>query len=800
METLRESQPLGFLCLALLLGGLTPPSVAQYQWWPFANPKARTTPAVITQETKTDVKEFSVPTVLSSSSPHSTPDTIVQEATTTEQILDLTSSSGITKEDAFDNSLSGSAFFEGSAMEEDSEFIIVQGGSKILTTSDYQSMITGDTKMTQTTSEVLMTSVQKSNITGDSMARPSNYTSQCVCPAIPGPPGPKGEKGDQGPPGQTGKIGPTGKPGYPGVAGLQGVPGPPGPPGPPGSTLPKPLDVTDTKDGEDKRVCYVEGPPGPPGIPGHPGHPGPQGYPGPEGPQGPAGLPGHEGQQGAPGLPGAPGQPGAPGATGPSGIPGPVGPEGPPGVTGPEGHAGIPGQIGSPGLPGFPGPEGPPGASGSPGKNGSKGEKGEKGDRGELGLPGKPGQTGEKGARGPPGLVGPPGLPGGNQTRAELKSSVKQLEKYNSEVSVQGPPGPKGEKGEPGKVESSSCSKDARSDIDSWIALIYQKKFKEDLETRGPNHGPPGLPGKPGPPGPPGPPGVLYLNVNQDPCFDSDMEQSMKDSPDKSQNGYKHPTWTFSSKELMLKSASSIPEGSLVYITEDGEAFFKTPKGWKKIVMEDSAFQFAADDPLVPMVNKQLDERTITIPTMAPTSIPQRIPSLRLIALNFPLTGNMRGISGADLHCHQQAQEANLQGTFRAFLSGDAQSLISVVKRTDRNLPLVNLKGQLLAKSWNSLFTKHGISDFNTKEHPIYAFNGLNVMTNSTWIYKAVWHGLTLQINHSKTQDCESWRKASKYLRGQASVPLKDVFLQETSWRCSDLLIVLCVENSFGST
>lgn len=166
---------------------------------------------------------------------------------------------------------------------------------------------------------------------------------------------------------------------------------------------------------------------------------------------------------------------------------------------------------------------------------------------------------------------------------------------------------------------------------------------------------------------------------------------------------------------------------------------------------------------------------------------------LRLIALNFPLTGNMRGISGVDLQCHQQAQEANLQGTFQAFLSWDTQSLISFVKRTDRNLPLVNLKGQLLAKSWNSLFTKHGISDFNTKENPIYAFNGLNVMTGPTWIYKAVWHGLALQINHSKTQDCENWRKASRYLRGQASIPLKDIFLLETSWRCSDL-IVLCVE------
>lgn len=80
---------------------------------------------------------------------------------------------------------------------------------------------------------------------------------------------------------------------------------------------------------------------------------------------------------------------------------------------------------------------------------------------------------------------------------------------------------------------------------------------------------------------------------------------------------------------------------------------------------------------------------------------------LRLVALNFPLTGNMRGISGVDLQCHHQAQVANLQGTFRAFLSSDTQSLISVVKRTDRNLPLVNLKVSsrfLLAPSWIGLW------------------------------------------------------------------------------------------------
>ncbi|XP_063156753.1 collagen alpha-1(XV) chain-like isoform X2 [Candoia aspera] len=794
METLRGIQALGCLCLILLLGGLTPPSAAQYNWWPFADPE--TTTVVIPTDAETDVKPPSEQTLLSSSIPWNTPDTFTQEVTTTEGMLDLTSSSSVRKEDTFDNTSPFSTVFEGSAEKEDSEFLRIQEGSKTLTTSYYQSMITGKIKTTQA-SKVLMTSDQQSTVRGDSVTRPINNTSQCVCPAIPGPPGPKGEKGDQGPPGQKGLPGETGqigKPGHPGIPGLQGPPGPPGPPGLPGSTLPKVTDFTDAKDGEEKRVSLIEGPPGPPGLPGHPGHPGPQGYPGPEGPPGPPGLPGLESQQGAPGLPGAPGQPGPPGATGSPGIPAPMGPEGPPGVKGPEGHPGLPGQVGPPGLPGIPGPEGPPGTDGPSGKNGLKGEKG---DPGEWGLPGKPGQTGEKGSQGIPGPVGPPGLPGDNQC--------------NSQASLQGAPGPKGEKGDPGKVDCQSCCKEARNGPpDSWVPFLYQENGKGDTEIYGAvvNHGPPGPPGNPGPPGPPG---VLYINrvypvrprphckqpVNQDPCLDSDTVLPLKDSSYGSQNGYKRSTWVFNSKETMLKSTSSIPEGSLVYITEGAEAFFKTPKGWSKLLMEDSESLFAADDPLVPTEKNQvqLDESHVRI-RITPTSISQRVPALHLVALNVPLTGDMKGISGADLQCYQQAQEAKLHGTFRAFLSSDTQSLISVVKKTDRNLPVVNLKGQLLAKSWNSLFSKHGTSDFNSMKFPIYAFNGLNVMTDPTWTNKAVWHGMKLQRRQSKPQDCQGWRKASSQLRGRASLPLKGTFLVEDTWSCSDSLIVLCVENA----
>ncbi|KAJ6660716.1 hypothetical protein lerEdw1_017713 [Lerista edwardsae] len=60
------------------------------------------------------------------------------------------------------------------------------------------------------------------------------------------------------------------------------------------------------------------------------------------------------------------------------------------------------------------------------------------------------------------------------------------------------------------------------------------------------------------------------------------------------------PTWIFKSKELMFKSASSVPEGSLVYISEGSEAFFRTEGGWSRLLLADLESSFIGDDPLVP--------------------------------------------------------------------------------------------------------------------------------------------------------------------------------------------------------
>ncbi|XP_075767433.1 uncharacterized protein LOC102455445 isoform X2 [Pelodiscus sinensis] len=630
--------------------------------------------------------------------------------------------------------------------------------------------------------------------------------SQCVCPAVPGLPGPKGEKGERGPPGERGQpgfSGERGQPGSPGQPGLQGPPGLPGPSGTPGLAA-----GAEGPAGSENELTKqllmpgVAGPPGPQGLPGYPGPPGPQGYPGHEGIQGPPGPPGHEGQQGPPGVPGPPGAPG------PLGFQGPQGPDGP---TGPPGLPGPPGREGPPGVPGL---VAPPGNPGPPGEPGYPGPKGETGDLGQPGPPGSPGLMGEKGSRGPPGPMGPAGPSVESRCDPHATGHPRWA----------GPPGPKGEKGDPGECRSHPGEAGfppihpsfpgSRGPPGSWVPLTYQENGKVETEIYGAivPHGPPGHPGNPGPPGPPGPPGtpgVLYFNrvypvrprpfckppAVHDPAGQSDAESPQKDTPaPPADSGIQHHTWVFKSKELMFKSSSSVPEGSLVYVRDENSAFIRTPRGWSKLLLEDSDSVLAGDDPSVSTEHHQAgkEESQAATGTLS-TSIPPRVPSLRLVALNFPLPGNMNGLSGADLQCYRQSREAQLYGTFRAFLSVPTQALVSLVKRTDRTLPVVNLKGQLLAKTWNSVF--EGTTRFNARGFPIYTFNGRDVLTDPIWARKAIWHGSSQRGHPAPKENCQGWRNS--LAEGFASPLTEGKLLAGQHRNCSTPLVVLCMEISF---
>lgn len=61
-----------------------------------------------------------------------------------------------------------------------------------------------------------------------------------------------------------------------------------------------------------------------------------------------------------------------------------------------------------------------------------------------------------------------------------------------------------------------------------------------------------------------------------------------------------------------------------------------------------------------------------------------------MVALNEPFTGDLKG--QADYQCYRQARRAGLKGDFRAFLSSRVQNIDSLVRFSDRDFPVVNLK------------------------------------------------------------------------------------------------------------
>ncbi|XP_069762922.1 collagen alpha-1(XVIII) chain-like isoform X2 [Narcine bancroftii] len=499
-------------------------------------------------------------------------------------------------------------------------------------------------------------------------------------------------------------------------------------------------------------ICPVKaGPPGPKGDTGPRGHPGLFGEAGRSGPPGPVGPPG---QPGRPGSPGSPGSPGLPGFKKPTGGFATMGQKGKQGEPGAKGAKGDPGPLGRPG----PAAECPHG-SGHHCPN-LKGEKGDPGLRGEQGLRGLSGPPGF------PGLVGRPGQP--------------LLKMQKGEIGLPGRPGLPGLKGEKGE-----------SSTDHGIP------------------GTPGIPGVPGPPGSPGIPGSFYYNrifpLPPRPFCKMPVNHEQHNSPlnirspdcqvsnvNENSFGGNLKSHVFKNVELMLKSTTLIPEGSLVYVIEGSKVFIRLLNGWSKLCLEDFVPGIASDDPAV----------SIKMDDISPSKVPRNIihqgPVLHMVALNTPLTGKIAGIQGADLQCFQQAQEARLQGTFRAFLTSRNQDLISIVKRSDRAaVPITNLKGEILFYNWNSLFRGSGAA-FNTKV-PIYSFRGQDVMADASWPHKLVWHGSNMHGIRAADNYCNEWRKENGAM-GLATSLAKGKLLEQRPYSCTNSFIVLCIENSISYT
>ncbi|XP_037302863.1 collagen alpha-1(XV) chain-like [Manduca sexta] len=199
----------------------------------------------------------------------------------------------------------------------------------------------------------------------------------------------------------------------------------------------------------------------------------------------------------------------------------------------------------------------------------------------------------------------------------------------------------------------------------------------------------------------------------------------------------------------------------------------------------------------------------VTRPTPKPTLHPQqrrpyypRYPpnAIRLGALNEPYAGrvfsyrnvNDTGLKAASHECHRQSWKFG--GNFVPFLTDSVTALTSLVKHTERGLPVVNLRGELLFRSWRNLFDGSRAA-FDAVSN-IYSFNNKNVLIDPTWPTKAVWHGADESGNCDHNAYCKEWNREDPDLKGLGSSLHSHKLLDQELFSCDNKLIILCVEQT----
>ncbi|RZF42427.1 hypothetical protein LSTR_LSTR011565 [Laodelphax striatellus] len=580
--------------------------------------------------------------------------------------------------------------------------------------------------------------------------------------------------------------GENGRPAAKGQKGEEGGIGPPGPPGPPGAVMTV-SNMQGDPDYLEETVGVRE--------------------PGPKGEKGDAG---HKGEKGEKGDSGSPGMPGPPGVAGWNGEKGESGKQGEPGTPGAEGPQGPPGVRGEPGPPGPPSP----GVAGGEvvAVKGEKGDRGKRGRRGKQGLPGPPGKSGELGLPDPTGLPGRAGV--GYQGLKGSKGEPGVIKTTRGETVLI-----KGEKGEPG------------------APVIINEG--EDGVKYVPVPGPPGPPGPPGTAGPAGPPGVSVVGQKGEPGVSGGFPhvfgdlnhappprqgprgsldelralkelKQLKEHPTESPPGHgsfgpTEPTRivpgavTFKTLEDMSEKTQVSAVGTLAYINDEEALLVRVNNGWQYISLG-TLIPIATEPPPTTTTEKLRPPFEASNLIHNHPDTPRDGPSvwhpkmLRMAALNEPYTGDLKGQRGADYACYRQSRRAGLRGTFRALLSSRVQNLDSIVKFSDRDLPVVNIKGDVLFNSWKDIFNGDGA--FFSKQPRIYSFSGKNILTDYSWPLKYVWHGSHKSGERAMDLYCDAWDSDSRERHGLASSLVTNRLLDQEKFPCNRRFAVLCIEVS----
>ena len=153
--------------------------------------------------------------------------------------------------------------------------------------------------------------------------------------------------------------------------------------------------------------------------------------------------------------------------------------------------------------------------------------------------------------------------------------------------------------------------------------------------------------------------------------------------------------------------------------------------------------------------------------------------------------GNLGGLSGADSVCQQQAINAGLNGTYKAWLSDGNNSAYS--RMTHSTLPYYTPSGTLVANSWNDLTGGNVLNGIAT-----YA-NGTNISSYNQ--YKTIILTGTKYDGSSEGDNCNNWTSTSSSLYsayGGYSFYTGTSWSGTGYWDCSNVnsnyLSVYCVQ------
>ena len=103
-------------------------------------------------------------------------------------------------------------------------------------------------------------------------------------------------------------------------------------------------------------------------------------------------------------------------------------------------------------------------------------------------------------------------------------------------------------------------------------------------------------------------------------------------------------------------------------------------------------------------------------------------------------------------------------------------------------------QGEILFNSWKDMFTGAG-APFPVPPR-IYSFDGRNVLADSTWPQKVVWHGADRFGVRNIDGYCDAWNSNQRHRFGIGSSLTRGKLLDQEKYSCNNPFIVLCIEVS----